>query len=228
MRLLPDWRAVLTRAWSIRLILLAAVLSGLEVALPLLPWAVHPGVFAALAGAVSATALLARLLVQRDLRGNRGVARGKVLGGAAVAASVALAVPLVARWEGLKLDPYTDIVGVRTVCYGETRGVQERRHTKAECDAMLAAAVAEFGARLDSCLTREADMPPAMRAALYSWAYNVGIGAACRSTLVRLANAGDFRAACEQLPRWNRAGGREVRGLSNRRAEERALCLADL
>ena len=51
MRLLPDWRAVLTRAWSIRLILLAAVLSGLEVALPLLPWAVHPGVFAALAGA---------------------------------------------------------------------------------------------------------------------------------------------------------------------------------
>lgn len=32
--LIPDWRRVLRRAWSIRLIALAAALSGLEVALP--------------------------------------------------------------------------------------------------------------------------------------------------------------------------------------------------
>ncbi|WP_081455273.1 DUF7940 domain-containing protein [Roseibium aggregatum] len=36
MKLVSDWRAVLQRAWSVRLMLLAALLSGAEVALPFL------------------------------------------------------------------------------------------------------------------------------------------------------------------------------------------------
>ena len=55
-------------------------------------------------------------------------------------------------------------------------------------------------------------------------AYNIGSGAFCSSTLVRLLNAGDYAGACAQISRWNRAGGREVRGLTIRRAKERALC----
>ena len=46
--------------------------------------------------------------------------------------------------------------------------------------------------------------------------------------LARLANAGDWRGACNQLPRWNKAGGREIRGLTNRRAAEQRICLAAL
>jgi lysozyme len=65
-------------------------------------------------------------------------------------------------------------------------------------------------------------------ALLTGWAYNVGSGAACRSTLAKRANAGDWRAACDQLLRWDRAGGAVVRGLTNRRAAEHRLCVGAL
>lgn len=147
--------------------------------------------------------------------------RGKLTG-----AALASAVALVGAWEGLRLVPYDDIVGVRTVCYGETRGIEERRYTKAECDAMLAQGLQDFDAGLAKCIRR--DIPDQMRVALVSWAYNVGTGAACRSTLVRKVNAGDLVGACNELPKWNKAGGVTVRGLTNRRAEERKLCLSAL
>ena len=56
-----------------------------------------------------------------------------------------------------------------------------------------------------------------------------------QSTLLRLLNAGNFQAAADQFPRWDRAGGKEVVGLLARRNAERALfltpvtdCSADL
>jgi lysozyme len=58
-----------------------------------------------------------------------------------------------------------------------------------------------------------------------SFAYNVGSGAFCSSTLVRKLNAGDYTGACNELPRWVYAGGRVVQGLVNRREKERAQCL---
>jgi lysozyme len=59
--------------------------------------------------------------------------------------------------------------------------------------------------------------------ALVSWAYNVGLDAARRSTLIRLLNAGNYAAAADQFRRWNRAGGRVMAGLSRRRAAEETL-----
>ncbi|MEI5680450.1 hypothetical protein G6N74_28490 [Mesorhizobium sp. CGMCC 1.15528] len=69
MRLATNWRAVLRHAWSIRLIFLAALLSGAEVSLPLLEeWMPVPaGVFAALSFITTAGAFIARLIVQKDL-----------------------------------------------------------------------------------------------------------------------------------------------------------------
>ena len=46
-----------------------------------------------------------------------------------------------------------------------------------------------------------------------------------QSTLLRLLNAGNFQAAADQFPRWDRAGGKEVAGLLARRNAERALFL---
>lgn len=60
--------------------------------------------------------------------------------------------------------------------------------------------------------------------AFISLAYNIGVGAFCGSTLVRLLNAGDYAGACAQISRWIRAGGRVVQGLVNRRAAERTKC----
>lgn len=69
MKPIANWRAVLRRAWSIRLMIAAGVLSGAEVALPLLDGLVPvaPGTFAALSGLVTAGAFVARLIAQKDL-----------------------------------------------------------------------------------------------------------------------------------------------------------------
>lgn len=143
------------------------------------------------------------------------------IGGAA--AVVALAAPVVMLWEGKENDPYRDLVGITTVCYGETSGVQMRRYSDDECSTMLMQRLAQFDAELSRCITRP-DVPVHVRAAVLSWAYNVGTDAACRSTLMQRLNAGQWLAACAELDRWVMAGGRRVQGLANRRAAERKLC----
>lgn len=150
--------------------------------------------------------------------------RGAIAGSAA---AMVLAVSMIGDFEGKRNQAYQDIVGVWTICYGETRGVEPGDiATDAECDQMLAQGITQYEAGLDRCLTTE--VPIGAKIAFVSWTYNVGIGAACRSTLVRKANAGDIEGACNELPRWNRAGGRVIRGLTNRRMSERQLCLEAL
>lgn len=69
MRLIDEWRVVLRRAWSSRLMLLAGLLSGLEVVLPLLNGVlpIPPGIFAALSFVTVAAAFIARIVAQKDL-----------------------------------------------------------------------------------------------------------------------------------------------------------------
>jgi len=66
--LIDDWQRVLRRAWSIRLILLAGVLSGLEVALPIIDGLVEipRGAFAVASALVTMAALVARIVAQKD------------------------------------------------------------------------------------------------------------------------------------------------------------------
>ncbi len=150
----------------------------------------------------------------------------KAVIGAGVAGALALAVPFIAKWEGRSLDPYRDIVGIATVCDGETR-VPMRRYTHEECDAMTRKAAGEFAEQVLRCTPGLRNRPYQLAAAT-SLAYNIGWPAYCGSTVARRFNAGDYRGACEAFGRWVYAGGREVRGLVNRRAAERRLCLTGL
>lgn len=67
--LVSNWRAVLARAWSIRLILLAGVLTGLEAVLTFvgssLP--IPPGLLALIACLVTGGAFVARLIAQKGI-----------------------------------------------------------------------------------------------------------------------------------------------------------------
>lgn len=142
---------------------------------------------------------------------------------ALLAAAVAATVALVAPWEGLRTDPYRDIVGVWTVCYGETN-VQMRKYTVAECETMLEAQVSRYMDDIGKCIA--APVTTHQLAALTSWSYNVGANAACKSSLIRKLNAGAPASEwCSELLRWNRAGGKEVRGLTNRRRAEYEVCI---
>ncbi len=148
------------------------------------------------------------------------------------AATLEVAVPFIAREEGMRLTAYRDIVGVPTICFGSTRGVRMgMRKTERECLELLRAEVREYRERLhryfsQATVTHRLTAP--RDAAYTSTAFNCGVGAIGRSTAVRRLNAGDIAGGCQALTWWNKAGGRVVRGLVARRTRERALCLQGL
>ncbi|HUD52794.1 lysozyme [Parvibaculum sp.] len=143
---------------------------------------------------------------------------------AAGAGAVALAVATVGYFEGTKPTPYLDPIGIPTVCTGHTGNVEMgRTYSKAECDALLAGDLGKAFADVARCTRVRLGEPT--RAALASFAFNVGGGAYCRSTLARRINAGEGAPACDELLRFVYAGGKKLPGLVKRRAAERELCI---
>lgn len=142
---------------------------------------------------------------------------------AALAASASALVGI-AVFEGFRDRAYDDGVGVQTVGFGTTSGVKPGdRITVERALVRLADDVGATERGLQACM---ADVQLAQYEwdAIVSWTYNVGVGAACRSTLVRKAKAGDYAGMCAELSKWTLAGGRELPGLVKRRAAERARC----
>lgn len=140
------------------------------------------------------------------------------LAGASLVASVAV-------WEGTEYQPYYDVVGVLTVCNGYTGPdiIPGKTYGKQECDRLLKKELTEHGLGVLKCT--KVPLNQNQYDSLTSFAYNVGVGAYCKSTLLRKLNAGDYTGACRELPKWNKAGGKVYAGLTKRRASEMALCL---
>lgn len=143
--------------------------------------------------------------------------------GATVAAVLAVAAPLVMKWEGVRYTAYQDSAGVWTICYGHTKGVTPgMTATRAQCEAWLQEDMAEANAHVRRCIG--VPMLRHIEAALTSATFNLGPKVVCGSTLQSKAVWNDWPGACAELDRWKYAGGRELRGLVLRRADERALC----
>lgn len=147
------------------------------------------------------------------------------LAAAIAAAVIAIAAIFVGPWEGRELKPYRDIVGVWTVCEGHTGAdiVKDKVYTNAECDALLRTDVAKAYAHVARCIPQ--DLPVKTLAALTSAAFNLGQQVVCGSTLQKHAKAHRIAQTCLELLRWNRAGGKVVRGLVRRRDAEYKLCM---
>lgn len=150
-----------------------------------------------------------------------------------VAPLVALAVigapglALIKDFEGVRYKPYRDPVGIATVCYGHTGKDVDAAlilgtvYTPAQCDAILVEDIRVHRAGLNKCV--RVTLNENQWDALTSFAFNLGVAKACGSTLVRYVNAGRFYSASLEFPKWNKAGGTVLRGLSRRREAERAL-----
>ncbi len=67
MMLLPDWKKIAKKAWSVRLMALASVLSGCEAILPYAEFILPRGSFAAVSFVIVTLALLARFVVQKGM-----------------------------------------------------------------------------------------------------------------------------------------------------------------
>lgn len=157
--------------------------------------------------------------------------RRKTLIGVVGLATAAIVAPFVSDWEtGGKpqLAAYRDIVGVWTICGGETQGVTPGMvETPAGCAARDEAALIRHAEPVLACTPALRGRPNQLSAAI-SLAYNIGTGAYCRSTVDHRFDAGDWRGACDAFLMWNKAGGKVVNGLDRRRRAERGLCLKDL
>jgi lysozyme len=69
-------------------------------------------------------------------------------------------------------------------------------------------------------------LTPGRLGALTSFAFNVGLGNLQRSTIRIKHNRGEYESAADEFLKWNKAGGKELKGLTNRRKDERALYLS--
>ncbi|MBO9602532.1 MAG: lysozyme [Novosphingobium sp.] len=151
--------------------------------------------------------------------------KGKLIATAGAVGAAAL-LGLLQPWEGKSNHPYKDIVGVWTVCYGETR-VEMKRYSDAECEDMLADASDGFAKGVLAATPRLKGHPYQLAAAT-SLAYNIGLRAYAGSTADKRFDAGDFRGGCAAITSWNRAGGKVRKGLQNRRAAEYRVCMTGL
>jgi lysozyme len=144
--------------------------------------------------------------------------------GVGAAAAVMLIVP---KWEGTEPKTYRDIVGVLTYCTGATENaIWGKTYTPAECRAQLDRDLARHAEGMMACL--KVPTTDGQRIAYTDVTYNIGIAGFCNSSMAQKTNAGDAVGGCNALMLWNKAGGREIRGLTLRRQAERDICLRGL
>lgn len=134
---------------------------------------------------------------------------------------------LIRQSEGFRAKAYRDPVGIWTIGFG---------HTSAAGPPQVFEGLAITPEQGRKILARDVEMfalgvAKALRApvtgnefsALVSFAYNVGLGAFQRSSVLQAVNAGDREAVPRRLQLWVKAGGKVLPGLVKRRAAEAAL-----
>lgn len=129
---------------------------------------------------------------------------------------------LIKEFEGCYLTAYLCPANVWTIGYGHTKTAKKGMViTQEEADRLLEQDVAWVKAAVIGAV--KVPLTANQTSALYSFVFNVGAGAFRSSTLLRKLNAGDYAGAQMQFRRWNKAGGKVLRGLSRRRAAEAKL-----
>lgn len=124
---------------------------------------------------------------------------------------------LIADYEGCRLQPYQCSAGVWTDGIGNTSGViPGKTITERQAAEGLISNVLRVERALERCVKQQP--PQKVYDSVVSFAFNVGTGNACSSTLVKLLNQRRWADACRQLPRWVYVKGVFNQGLDNRRA----------
>jgi lysozyme len=137
---------------------------------------------------------------------------------------------LIKQWEGCELTAYQCSAGVWTIGYGITaaadvgiKPTQGQTITQNRAEELLRLAVDKFAVGVDELIT--ANVNANQFGACVSLAFNIGMGAFAKSTVLRELNAGNYDKAATAFKLWNRAGGVVSKGLVNRREAEMQLFL---
>jgi len=136
---------------------------------------------------------------------------------------------LIKKFEGYSDRPYKCPAGISTIGYGNTYypngtkvKITDKQITREYANEILEHIADEFAT--DVLKLVKSNITVNQLNALTSFAYNVGIFNLQKSTLLKLVNINpnDGNIA-KQFLRWNKAGGKELKGLTNRRIAESAL-----
>jgi lysozyme len=149
---------------------------------------------------------------------------------------------MIKHHEGVRFRPYRcparlHTVGVGHVIYPEQgklkledrdafplRPEDNRILTQEEIDGILRSDLARFERGVSQYIT--VPLTQGMFDALVSFSFNVGLGTLQRSTLRAKLNRNDKEGAAEELLKYCMAGGKVLKGLQNRRIDERAMFLS--
>ena len=137
---------------------------------------------------------------------------------------------LIKEFEGFRTNAYLCPANVWTVGYGATYYEDRTKIkpgdvvSKQRGEELLKNTVKDF----ENAVTQLVKVPltPNQFAALVSFAFNVGVGAFSKSTLLKVLNQNNYDQAANELLRWNKGGGRVLPGLTRRREAERKLFLS--
>ena len=140
------------------------------------------------------------------------------------------AMRIIKEFEGCHLQAYLCPAGVPTIGWGSTRMGGRAVEigdsiSQSRADALLSDDVQARYQRLVGMLPMVRQWPGDRVAALVSWSYNVGLRAVSDSTLRKRLMMGEdpVRVVSEELPKWDKANGQPLAGLTSRRAAEVAL-----
>lgn len=132
---------------------------------------------------------------------------------------------LIKQSEHCELEAYQDCVGIWTIGYGHTLNV----HARDVISANTAEVLLENDLQpVESAISTLVKVPLNQNQfdALTSLAFNIGINAFRKSTLLRYLNNWQYQLAADEFLKWDHAGGKVVAGLSSRRRTERSLFLS--
>lgn len=154
------------------------------------------------------------------------------------AAVISWSAAFVAPREGYVSSPRHERVdppNVYTWCYGRTNyddpNVPFGKHfTKEECQKLLELSIPKYAGFAQKCIPGLYSLPEPTQVSIISFTYNLGGGTLCKSRVAKSLNLNPpaIRAACEAMMAFVYANGVRLKGLVNRRADERALCLKGL
>jgi lysozyme len=139
------------------------------------------------------------------------------------------ALVFVLEHEGLRLDAYRDVAGYWTIGVGHlvTRDRDAPRPPSiSRPEAMELLRVDMTSAARSVLRLIGVPLHDNQYTALLSFVFNLGGGALQASTMRRRLNQAEYQGAADEIPKWNKAGGRVVTGLTRRRLAERALFLS--
>ena len=129
---------------------------------------------------------------------------------------------LIKEFEGCRTTAYLDSVGVPTIGYGHTKGVQiGDTCTEEQATEWLREDVPDA----EDCVNSAVSVPltECEFDALVSFVFNLGCGNFRKSTLLRKLLDSDYDGACVEFHKWDKAGGQQLAGLTRRRAAEAKL-----